>query len=134
MNWIAGAQELLLPAIRALRMLLEGIGALWIVVGLIFAMAELFSVHASFRLASFTQVRLTFSRYLSLALEFQLASDILSTSITPTWDEIGKLAATAVIRTALNFFLSREKREADDNQIRNEPEALGAPYPREIRA
>jgi uncharacterized membrane protein len=133
MNWIAGAQDVLLPAIRALRMVLESIGALWIVVGLFFTMAELFSAHANFRFANFTQVRLTFSRYLSLALEFQLASDILSTSITPTWDEIGKLAATAVIRTALNFFLSREKQEFDDNQSRNEPEPFVAPYPQEIR-
>ena len=53
-------------------------------------------------------------RYLSLALEFQLASDILSTSISPTWDEIGKLAATAVIRTGLNFFLSRGIQEFAD--------------------
>jgi len=27
------------------------------------------------------------------------------------WDEIGKLAATAIIRTALNYFLSREMQE-----------------------
>lgn len=120
MNWFAVAQNALLPAIRAIRMVLEGIGALWIVVGLIAAMAELISVHANFRLTNFTQVRLMFSRYLSLALEFQLASDILSTSISPTWDEIGKLAATAVIRTALNYFLSREMQEFADKQTRKE--------------
>ena len=50
--------------------------------------------------------------YLALALELQLACDILSTAVAPTWERIGKLAAIAVIRTALNFFLSREMREA----------------------
>jgi uncharacterized membrane protein len=111
MDWVTGSQGVLLSFVRVVRMLLEGIGAMWVVVGLIFAIAELISAHMHRCPSSFTQIRLTFSRYLSLALEFQLASDILSTSISPTWDEIGKLAATAVIRTGLNFFLSREIQE-----------------------
>lgn len=43
-----------------------------------------------------------------LALEFQLASDVLSTAIAPTFAEIGQLAAVAAIRTALNYFLARK--------------------------
>lgn len=35
-------------------------------------------------------------------------SDILCTTIAPTWDEIGKLAAIVVLRTLLNYFLERE--------------------------
>ena len=58
----------------------------------------------------FVGVRLTLARYLSLALEFQLAADILSTAIAPSWDQIGKLAAIAVIRTGLNYFLAQEVR------------------------
>jgi hypothetical protein len=42
-----------------------------------------------------------------------LAAEILSTSVTPTWDRIGKLAAIAVIRTALNYFLSKEIRMSE---------------------
>jgi uncharacterized membrane protein len=56
----------------------------------------------------FTQVRLDFARYLAMALEFQLASDVLQTAIAPTWEQLGILGAVATIRTALNFFLSRE--------------------------
>jgi uncharacterized membrane protein len=56
-------------------------------------------------------VRLIFASYLALALEFQLGADILSTAIAPGWDRIGKLGAIAVIRTALNHFLTREIRE-----------------------
>ena len=44
-------------------------------------------------------------------MEFQLGADILSTAIAPSWEQIGKLGAIAVIRTALNYFLSREMRE-----------------------
>jgi uncharacterized membrane protein len=43
-----------------------------------------------------------------VALEFQLASDVLQTAISPSWDQLGILAAIATIRTALHFFLSRE--------------------------
>jgi hypothetical protein len=52
------------------------------------------------RKGNFIPIRLAFARYLTLALELQLAADILSTSVAPTWDRIGKLAAIAVIRTA----------------------------------
>ena len=51
------------------------------------------------------------ARYLALALEFQLGADILTTAVAPDWDDIGKLTAIAVIRTGLNFFLSREMAE-----------------------
>jgi len=37
-----------------------------------------------------------------------LAADILATAIAPTWYDIGKLAAIATLRTALNYFLERE--------------------------
>ena len=75
--------------------------------------------------ANFNAIRLGFARYLALALEFQLGADILSTAITPTWDAIARLAAIAIIRTALNFFLMREiseetKRAGDEEQVGNE--------------
>ena len=46
-----------------------------------------------------------------MALEFQLAADILRTSVAPSWPQIGKLGAVAVIRTGLNYFLGCEIRE-----------------------
>ncbi len=54
------------------------------------------------------EIRLTLGRWLALALEFELAANILRTAIAPTWNEIGQLAAIIVLRTALNFFLQRE--------------------------
>lgn len=54
------------------------------------------------------EVRLVLGRWLGLALEFELAADILRTAVAPTWDEIGQLAAIIVLRTALNYFLQRE--------------------------
>ena len=57
------------------------------------------------------RLRVRFGSTLAIALELLLAADILETAIAPTWDEIGKLAAIAAIRTALNYFLERELRE-----------------------
>ncbi len=81
---MSSPEETLRFLILYLRITLEGVGALWIAVGFAYAFIELISAHLHRRTASFTGIRLTFSRYLSLALEFQLASDILSTSIAPS--------------------------------------------------
>jgi uncharacterized membrane protein len=102
---------LLVPAIQWLRVALETVGAVWIAVGAVYALVQLVLAHLRGHTASFTPIRLMFSRYLSLALEFQLASDILSTALDPNWQELGKLGAIAAIRTALNFLLSREIHE-----------------------
>ena len=58
--------------------------------------------------AGFVRVRLLLGRFLALGLEFQLASDVLTTAVAPTFEEISKLAAIAAIRTALNYFLAKE--------------------------
>ncbi|KQY26133.1 hypothetical protein ASD21_19900 [Caulobacter sp. Root1455] len=52
-----------------------------------------------------------FARWIVLALEFALAADIVRTAIAPTWDDIGRLAAIAFIRTGLNYFLERDMEE-----------------------
>lgn len=58
------------------------------------------------------EIRLELGRWLVLALEFELAADILRTAVAPTWNEIGQLAAIIVLRTALNFFLRKEIEKA----------------------
>jgi uncharacterized membrane protein len=51
---------------------------------------------------------LSLARWLLISLEFMLAADIVRSTIAPSWDDVGKLAAIAVIRTFLNFFLERD--------------------------
>ena len=46
--------------------------------------------------------------WLVLGLEFELAADIVRSVITPDWADIGQLAAIAVIRTFLNYFLEKD--------------------------
>ncbi len=62
------------------------------------------------------KMRIQFGSSLTLSLELLLAADILATAIAPTWDEIGKLAAIATLRTALNYFLERELSSTESTQ------------------
>ena len=94
-----------------LKLFIETTGAIIILVGVVLAFIEFVKVLSSAKPNGYTKIRLLLARYLALALEFQLGADILSTAISPSWDQIGKLGAIAVIRTALNFFLSREMEE-----------------------
>ena len=111
MEALRGAEAALIAAVEALRLATEAVGAFWIAVGFVYAVADLAVAHLRRRTANFTPIRLLFSRYLSLALEFQLAADILSTAVSPSWEQLGKLATTAAIRTILNYFLTREMAE-----------------------
>ncbi len=101
----------LAAAIEWLRLGVELVGALVLGLGVAVSLVQLGRTLARGGAQDFTEVRLTLARYLVLALEFQLASDILSSAVAPTWDRIGKLGAIAVIRTLLNYFLTREMRE-----------------------
>lgn len=51
---------------------------------------------------------LRYARWLVAGLTFQLAADIIETSIRSDWEAIGKVGAIAVIRTFLNYFLERD--------------------------
>jgi uncharacterized membrane protein len=105
-----GAEEVIGNAVLWLKLAVEAIGALVIGVGMSLA-AWRFMAGFPPAVVTFADVRLTLARFLAIALEFQLGADILSTAVAPTWDAIGKLAAVAVIRTALNYFLNRDLQE-----------------------
>ena len=62
------------------------------------------------RTNSSASARHVLAKYLIHALELQLAADIIATATDPSLQEIGKLAAIAVIRTFLNYFLVLEMR------------------------
>jgi uncharacterized membrane protein len=59
---------------------------------------------------------LRYARWLVAGLTFQLAADIIETSIAPTWDDIGRLAVIAIIRTFLNYFLERDLTEVRERE------------------
>lgn len=58
-------------------------------------------------------IRLNLGKALAVALEFLLAADIVRTAVAPTWEDIGKLAAIAALRTLLNYFLEGELKHSE---------------------
>ncbi len=106
------SEEALRDAVDLLVRFVEAAGALIIFAGALIAFVRFVVVSVRTRqAASFVAVRLDLGRFLALGLEFQLASDVLSTAVAPTLEEIAKLAAIAAIRTVLNYFLRREIEE-----------------------
>jgi uncharacterized membrane protein len=89
--------------------IIEGIGVLIVLIAIARVIPR-YAEMAVHREAPFPAevLRLELGRSLALALELLLGADILRTAVEPTWDEIGRLAAIAAIRTGLNFFLQRE--------------------------
>ena len=58
-----------------------------------------------------TYFRMIFGGWLVVALEFQLAADIVGTIVSPTTAHLVELGAIALIRTFLNYFLGKELNE-----------------------
>jgi uncharacterized membrane protein len=114
--------DLLRTAAQAIATLVEGVGIAIVAIAVLLA-AVRYVVGLVRRVEPFPPegLRLGLGRSLALALEFLLGADILRTAVEPSWDEIGRLAAIAAIRTALNYFLQREiaqdARQAHDAHV-----------------
>lgn len=124
-------EEMIVNSVSWLRLAVETIGAVIIAVGILVVAYAIIKNYAEHQLKDFNKIRLVLGRYLALALEFQLGADILSTAIAPSWEQIGKLGAIAVIRTGLNYFLMKEVREEAGTEgkpelpaVEEEPETL----------
>lgn len=53
-------------------------------------------------------VWLVYARWLVAGLTFQLAADIVGTSLAANWEDVARLAVIAVVRTLLSYFLDKE--------------------------
>jgi uncharacterized membrane protein len=73
------------------------------------------------------EIWLKFATWILLGLEFALAADLVKTAITPTWDDVGKLAVIAVIRTMLNYFLAKDITAFDEHMPQAAERDLGRP-------
>jgi uncharacterized membrane protein len=90
-------------ALEGLSVLVIAIGGAEAAYGSLWPLLRGRASHGARRLAW-----LRFARWLVLGLEFMLAADIVRTVVAPSWQDIGQLAAIAVIRTFLNFFLEHD--------------------------
>lgn|SRR5262245_58813343 len=103
-------EEFLHSVGHVLALIIEAIALFIIAVGTVEALFQIVRVMAQPRSGGDQRraVWLNFARWLVAALTFQLAADLIATSFSPTWNEIGHLAAIAGVRTFLSFFLDRE--------------------------
>ncbi len=103
-------EELFVVVARACAMGVEFGAVVFIAIGAV--QAFVLALPAAFARSRSTGARReayrAFGTWLMLALEFELAADIIRSAVTPGWTEIGQLAAIAVIRTFLNYFLERD--------------------------
>ena len=109
-----GAEQLIGNLVDWLKLGIEVTGAIMIGTGVVFTIWHFGGILRNRQLEQYDKARLVLARYLALGLEFQLAADIVATAFAPSWAQIGKLAAIAVIRTALNYFLGREIKEEQE--------------------
>lgn len=100
-------EELVRDGTRLLGIIVDAAAALIIAHAVMRAMVNYTRIIAKHETDKL-EVRLDLGKSLALALEFLLAADILRTAVAPNWDDIGKLAAIAALRTLLNYFLERE--------------------------
>jgi uncharacterized membrane protein len=109
-------EHILASFVLLLKFVLEAIAAIVILLGLLRTAQIVLSMKTQ-KLRrkpilgdpmAFIQVRLVFGMWLALALEFQLGADILATTISPSFESLGRLGAIAIIRTFLNYFLNKE--------------------------
>ena len=72
-------------------------------------------------LGEFAATRIRLGHALSLGLEFLIGADILKSAVSPSWQDLGRLAAIVAIRSAINFMLIWELKETDTGkQMKNE--------------
>src|SRR3954452_16024459 len=74
------------------------------------------SIRGTSFILSKEEIRVQFGSSVAVSLELLLGADVLATAVAPSWDDIGKLAAIAVLRTALNYFLERELKHINTMQ------------------
>ena len=118
-------EEFLVTAVGYLRLAVEAIGAAIIGIGVLSTTFRYALSLLELRKYSYTEIRLHLGSYLALGLDFQLGANILGTAVSPTFEEVQLLAAIVVIRTVLNYFLSKElERERREVELEPEPDAL----------
>jgi uncharacterized membrane protein len=116
-------EEYLITAVDYLRLVVEAIGAAVVGYGVLAAAGMFLLTLVGIRDYSNTELRLFLGRYLTLGLEFQIGADILSTAVAPTFEDVLLLGAIVVIRTVLNYFLSKEL-ERESQQVAPESDVL----------
>jgi uncharacterized membrane protein len=107
-------EEVLHEVAYAASLLIEAVAVVVVTYGALegFVRLLVLPLKASTTRGSRTEIWRRFGVWLMLGLEFELAADVISSVVSPTWKDIGELAAIALIRTFLNYFLQQDLKYA----------------------
>ena len=104
---------LIARAVHTASTVIEMMAVLVIIYGALEAFVQLVrTIVSSVPLEERRTAWLRFLRFLVVALTFQLAADLLNITVARTWEGVGHVAAIAVLRTFLGYFLDRDMRAA----------------------
>jgi len=119
-EWLTFITENVVVIINAMALVIIGIGTIEAFLRSLRSIFSMSSTGSQFRTA---YVR--YARWLVAGLTFLLSADIVALSITPTWNEIGIVAAISVIRTFLSFFLERDLAEVEQREAKSQGKQAG---------
>ncbi|MCY7363609.1 MAG: DUF1622 domain-containing protein, partial [Ignavibacteria bacterium] len=95
------------------KTILESISIFLIALGVLISFGK--SLYEKFILKNLIpfqiEFRINFGSWLLVSLEFLLAADIVSSVISPTYENLIQLSIVAVLRIFLNYFLEKEVSE-----------------------
>ena len=104
--------------ISVLSMLVISYGSLLAILN--FIRNEVRRANGRFSFMTLNMIKINFSYYLLLGLDFLIASDVIRTIVENTMEELTILGVSVVIRTVLSYFLGKEM--TDDTAMRKEIE------------
>jgi uncharacterized membrane protein len=111
-EWLALATEQAIVWIDALVLVVIVGATIQAVIGMVRVIVTKASAHRK------REVWLHYARWLIAGLTLQLAADIIETSVTADWEAIARVAAIAVIRTFLSYFLEKDFNELRERESR----------------
>ena len=101
-EWLTAVTEQAILWIDAVALIVILFGTVQAVIGMLRVTLRRSTMHEK------REVWAHYARWLIAGLTFQLAADIVETAITMEWEAIARVAAVALIRTFLNYFLEKD--------------------------
>lgn len=98
--------------VKVVQACVSGTGVLIIISGVVLALYKYLKIVMAGKATSqgvmINAIRLDMGRILILGLEFIVAADLIGTTTTPDYYEVGMLAIIVVIRTMLSYSINKE--------------------------
>lgn len=102
-------EEWLRDIARYIALVIEGVAVFVIACGSVDALLLIArGLISGSRSSEARVIWMRYAHWLVAGLTFQLAADVVSTTVAPDWSQIGHVAAIAAIRTFLTYFLDRD--------------------------